>query len=73
MSRLGPDGSFQDEGPATHVPGATYVARGAATDLSAAPLWMAFRDHYTRARERRQLGDAGQWASAEEQSACPCS
>ena len=54
MSRLGPDGSFQDEGPATHVPGATYVARGAATDLSAAPLWMAFRDHYTRARKRRQ-------------------
>ena len=54
MSRLGPDGSFLDEGPASHVPGASYVPRRAATDLSAAPLWMAFRDHYTRARERRQ-------------------
>lgn len=58
MSRLGPDGNFLDEGPASHVPGAPYAPRGAATDLSAAPLWMAFRDHYTRARERRQPSES---------------
>jgi hypothetical protein len=53
MSRLAPDGSFQDEGPPGHVPGSTYSPGEAATDVSAAPLWMAFRDHYTRAKERR--------------------
>jgi hypothetical protein len=53
MSRLAPDGSFLDERPPGHVPGSTYSPAAAATDVSAAPLWMAFRDHYTRARERR--------------------
>jgi hypothetical protein len=42
MSSLGPDGTFLDE-PARS---------GGATDLSAAPLWAAFRDRYTRAKER---------------------
>jgi hypothetical protein len=46
MSSLGPDGTFLDE----------CIERGLdrATDLSAAPLWAAFRDRYTRARERPQ-------------------
>ena len=44
MSSLGPDGTFLDE-PATGEP-------DRATDLTAAPLWAAFRDRYTRARER---------------------
>ena len=45
MSSLGPDGTFLDE-PAI---------RGTdATDISAAPLWAAFRDRYTRARGRHE-------------------
>lgn len=46
MSSLGPDGTFVEE-PAI---GGTDVT----TDVSAAPLWAAFRDRYTRARERRE-------------------
>ena len=45
MSSLGPDGTFLDETAAGGL--------DAATDLSAAPLWAAFRDRYTRARKRR--------------------
>lgn len=52
MSRLALDGSFLDEGPAGRVHGSTFPP-GEATAVSASPLWMAFRDHYTRARERR--------------------
>jgi hypothetical protein len=44
MSSLGPDGTFFDE-PASR-------GRDGPTDLSAAPLWAAFRDRYTRAKER---------------------
>lgn len=44
MSSLGPDGTFVDE-PATRD-------LGRVTDLSAAPLWAAFRDRYTRPKER---------------------
>lgn len=46
MSSLGPDGTFLDE-PATR-------GLAGATDVSAAPLWAAFRDRYTRAKERPQ-------------------
>ena len=53
MSRLAPDGSFLDEGPAGRVHGSILSPGEAATAVSASPLWMAFRDHYTRARERR--------------------
>ena len=60
MSRLAPDGSFVDEGPAGHVHGSTFSPREAATDVSAAPLWTAFRDRYTRARERRHLNENGE-------------
>ena len=72
MSRLAPDGTFLDEGPPGRVLGSTFSPLGAATDVSAAPLWTAFRDHYTRARERRPLGDVIDWAPAGEQPACPC-
>ena len=51
MSSLGPDGTFLDE-PATR-------GLDGATDLSAAPLWAAFRDRYTRARERRGSSHSG--------------
>jgi len=73
MSRLAPDGTFLDERPADLVPGSIWSPLGAPTDISAAPLWAAFRDHYTRAKQRRQLGDAVDWASAEQQPSCPCS
>ncbi len=49
MSSLGPDGTLVDE-PATR-------GLDAPTDLSAAPLWAAFRDRYTRAKERRGSAD----------------
>ena len=45
MSSLGPDGTFLEEREGDE----------AATDLSAAPLWAAFRDRYTRARERSSV------------------
>ena len=60
MSRLAPDGSFLDEGPAGRVHGSTLPQGEAATAVSAAPLWMAFRDHYTRARERRHPSETGE-------------
>ncbi len=49
MSSLGPDGTFVDEPAARSLDGTT--------DVSAAPLWAAFRDRYTRARERRGSAD----------------
>jgi hypothetical protein len=61
MSKLGPDGTFLDE-PASRVHASTHSQRGATTDVSAAPLWAAFRDHYTRARERRWLNENGELA-----------
>jgi hypothetical protein len=72
MSSLGPDGTFLDERPTGQPGGAAYAPKRGPTDVSAAPLWMAFRDHYTRARERRQLGGAGQWTPAGAQPASPC-
>ena len=53
MSSLGPDGSFLDERPTSRVPASPFAAHETATDISAAPLWTAFRDRYTRAKERR--------------------
>lgn len=60
MSRLAPDGSFLDEAPARRAYGSTFPPGEAATAVSASPLWMAFRDHYTRARERRHPSDNGE-------------
>jgi hypothetical protein len=45
MRSLRPDGTFAEE-PAIR----TFDT---ATDVSAAPLWAAFRDRYTRARRHR--------------------
>jgi hypothetical protein len=58
MSKLAPDGNFLDEEPAGNVHGSNFSLTGAATDVSAAPLWMAFRDHYTRAKQRRQPSES---------------
>ncbi|MGH7125107.1 MAG: hypothetical protein ACREFI_12095 [Stellaceae bacterium] len=60
MSSLGPDGTFLDE-PATRGP-------NGATDLSAAPLWAAFRDRYTRAKERPRAAISGERRWIEERS-----
>ena len=49
MSSLGPDGTFTDERAIRGIDGATGV--------SAAPLWAAFRDRYTRAKERHDPGE----------------
>jgi|GEM_PF-2100818 len=45
MSSLGPDSTLVNEPARSELDGAT--------DLSAAPLWAAFRDRYTRVKERR--------------------
>ncbi len=50
MSSLGPDGTFTDERAIRGIDGATGV--------SAAPLWAAFRDRYTRAKERHHPGES---------------
>ena len=52
MSTLGPDGTFLREPATSGLDGAT--------DVSAAPLWAAYRDRYTRARERPQHASAAQ-------------
>jgi hypothetical protein len=58
MSSLGPDGTFLDERPTSRIRPSPYPPREGATDVSAAPLWTAFRDRYTRARERRPLDES---------------
>jgi len=73
MSSLGPDGTLLDERPTSRVPASPLATREAATDISAAPLWTAFRDRYTRAKERRPLVEVDDWALAEEQAARCCS
>jgi len=73
MSSLGPDGSFLDERPTSRVPASPFAAHETATDVSAAPLWTAFRDRYTRAKARRPLGDLSDWTLPEEQAARRCS
>ena len=60
MSSLAPDGTFLDE-PATR-------GLDGATDLSAAPLWAAFRDRYTRPKERPQSGSSSEEIWIEEPS-----
>ena len=62
MSCLGSDTTLLEERPRRHVD----WPRDGVTDVSAAPLWTAFRDRYTRARERRHLTSAGAWVLAEE-------
>lgn len=57
MSSLGPDGTILDEPAVGRVHASTCPPREAASDVSAAPLWTAFRDRYTRARERRHVGE----------------
>jgi len=56
MSSLGPDGTFLPEPAISDLDGAT--------DVSAAPLWAAFRDRYTRAKGRSQNAshDQAHWA-----------
>jgi len=65
MSSLGPDSTLLEERPRDRVEASTFSPPDA-TDVSAAPLWTAFRDRYTRARERRHLTGAGAWVLVEE-------
>ena len=44
MSSLGPDGTFLDERPTSRVPASPFATREAATDISAAPLWITAYD-----------------------------
>jgi hypothetical protein len=57
MSSLGPDGTFLDERATLELE--------VTTDFSAAPLWVAFRDRYTRARERPERANLPEqpWAA----------
>ena len=57
MSSLGPDGTFREERSARGGPPSNFAPLEGASSVSAAPLWMAFRDHYTRAKGRRQIDD----------------
>jgi len=63
MSSLGPDCTLLDARPTSRVPASPLTTSEAATDISAAPLWTAFRDHYTRAKKPRHLDEAGEGSS----------
>jgi hypothetical protein len=65
MSNPGPDGTLLERRPSNRVEASAFSPLEA-TDVSAAPLWTAFRDRYTRARERRHLTGAGAWVCVEE-------
>ncbi len=62
MSSLEPDDELLERG---EIAGEILIARDAspptATNLAAAPLWMAFRDYYTRAKGRTRLNTKGEF------------
>ena len=62
MSSLGPDDELleRDEA-ATEIRITRASAPLTTTNLAAAPLWMAFRDYYTRAKERTRLNAKGEF------------
>ncbi|HEV3176113.1 MAG TPA: hypothetical protein VGZ72_09000 [Stellaceae bacterium] len=73
MSSLGPDGGFRERDDASgDVASASPSPPGASGGNDApASLWAAFRDRYTRAKERSQLNEAGEWVAPDEELACP--
>jgi len=60
MSSLGPDDALLErEDAASEVPIPRVSSPAIATNVAAAPLWMAFRDYYTRAKARTRLNAKG--------------
>jgi hypothetical protein len=73
MSSLGPDGGIRErDGPSGDVASESQSPPGASGGNDApASLWAAFRDRYTRAKDRSHLTDAGAWVAPDEELACP--
>jgi hypothetical protein len=62
MSSLGPDGDLLErEDVASEIPITRASTPLAPTNIAAAPLWMAFRDYYTRAKSRTRLNVKGEF------------
>ncbi len=66
MSSLGPDDALLErEDAASEIPIPRVSSPVIATNVAAAPLWMAFRDYYTRAKGRTQLNEKGEFGCDE--------
>lgn len=62
MSSLGPDDELLERDEiARDIPILRAPSPPATTNVAAAPLWMAFRDYYTRAKERTRLNAKGEF------------
>jgi hypothetical protein len=62
MSSLGPDDALSErEDVASEIPIARVSSPAITTNVAAAPLWMAFRDYYTRAKGRTRLNAKGEF------------
>ncbi len=62
MSSLGPDDELLERDDiASEIPIARASSPLTATNIAAAPLWMAFRDYYTRAKGRTRLNAKGEF------------
>jgi len=62
MSSLGPDEELLERDDATRespIPRASSPST--TTNIAAAPLWMTFRDYYTRAKGRTRLNVKGEF------------
>ena len=62
MSSLGPDEALLEEDEvAREIPIFRASPPTATTNVAAAPLWMAFRDYYTRVKGRTRLNTEGEF------------
>ena len=62
MSSLGPDDDLLErQDVAGDLPRPHPASPAVATNVAAAPLWMAFRDYYTRAKGRTRLNARGEF------------
>ncbi len=66
MSSLGSDDELLErDASASESSIARASSPSATTNVAAAPLWMAFRDYYTRAKGRTRLTAKGEFACGE--------
>ncbi len=62
MSSLGPDIELLErDDSADEIPLSRAPSPLTTTNLTAAPLWVAFRDYYTRAKGRTRLNAKGEF------------
>ncbi len=72
MSSPGSDDALLERNEAANAGlAAPHSSLATTTSVSAAPLWMAFRDYYTRAKGRSHLIEPGDWIAADQDFACP--